>query len=592
MTGQTEECARAAASSSGRVSRRALAWVFVLALSLRLIYLQEIHSLVFFDHLVGDAAGYDEWAQRIAAGDWLGTETFYQAPLYPYFLGLIYKVFGHDLWWVRVVQCALGSIGCVAIAMAGGLFLSARAGVVAGVIMALYPPAIYFDGILQKATLGVVLLAGLLWLLAPTERTKRWWTWLTVGLVLGLLALTRENLLVLTPVVMVWILLTSHSLGLHRTHGDRATRLGAWGAVTLVVVGLGFALLPVGYRNYRVGGNFVLTTYQMGTNFYMGNHAGADGRYAPLKPGREIPEYERKDATALAEQAAGRKLTPRQVSAFWMGQAWSYIGSQPLDWFRLLGTKWLLVWNRYEIPDTESYYIYRDSSWLLTVLGRIHHFGILCPLAVIGIVVTWPQRRRLWMFYLVALAIAASVTAFYVFGRYRFPLVPVLVIFAAAGLAEGWKSWRSSNQARAGAAIVLAALVAGLVNWPINPERHLNAAQLGNLGAALAEQQRLPEALVYFEQAVAEEPNAPRLRQFLAMALALSGRFEDAIPHYRAALDLEPERADADYNLAVALEQTGRFAEALHHYQQALEVDPSDEQAHRAIKRLRTGMDP
>ncbi len=35
---------------------------------------------------MGDSRAYDEWARRIAAGDWIGREVFYQAPLYPYFL--------------------------------------------------------------------------------------------------------------------------------------------------------------------------------------------------------------------------------------------------------------------------------------------------------------------------------------------------------------------------------------------------------------------------------------------------------------------------------------------------------------------------
>jgi hypothetical protein len=34
------------------------------------------------------------------------------------------------------------------------------------------------------------------------------------------------------------------------------------------------------------------------------------------------------------------------------------------------------------------------------------------------------------------LAYAASVVAFYVFARYRYPLVPMLIVFAAAGAME------------------------------------------------------------------------------------------------------------------------------------------------------------
>ncbi|MDP2054652.1 MAG: hypothetical protein Q8L75_13525, partial [Acidobacteriota bacterium] len=73
-------------------------WViFTVALAVRLLHLLQIQPSPFFDVLLGDAHGYDEWARRLAAGDWVGTEVFYQAPLYPYFVGGVYAVFGRDL---------------------------------------------------------------------------------------------------------------------------------------------------------------------------------------------------------------------------------------------------------------------------------------------------------------------------------------------------------------------------------------------------------------------------------------------------------------------------------------------------------------
>src|SRR5258706_6378764 len=59
--------------------------IFGAAFLLRLIYLFQIDSIPLFYHLAGDGRTYDELAQRIAGGDWLGQGGFYQAPLYPYF---------------------------------------------------------------------------------------------------------------------------------------------------------------------------------------------------------------------------------------------------------------------------------------------------------------------------------------------------------------------------------------------------------------------------------------------------------------------------------------------------------------------------
>ena len=87
----------------------------------------------------------------------------------------------------------------------------------------------------------------------------------------------------------------------------------------------------------------------------------------------------------------------------------------------------LLVFNAYEITDTEGFNVYRDYAPLLGVLAALLHFGVICPLAAAGAVLVWPERRRLGLLYVIALALAGSVAIFYVCARYRFPLVPVMV---------------------------------------------------------------------------------------------------------------------------------------------------------------------
>src|SRR5215831_9280054 len=87
--------------------------IFCVALAVRLFHIWQIRRSPFFSMLLGDARGYDEWAQRIAAGDWIGRDVFYQAPLYPYTLGVLYAIAGRSLLVVRLCQAILGSIACL-----------------------------------------------------------------------------------------------------------------------------------------------------------------------------------------------------------------------------------------------------------------------------------------------------------------------------------------------------------------------------------------------------------------------------------------------------------------------------------------------
>src|SRR5689334_10751104 len=80
--------ARRVTAASDRM-RAALPWLvlWTAAFGVRLTYVIELRDAPIARILIGDALAYDAWARAIAAGDWLGHEVFYQAPLYPYFLG-------------------------------------------------------------------------------------------------------------------------------------------------------------------------------------------------------------------------------------------------------------------------------------------------------------------------------------------------------------------------------------------------------------------------------------------------------------------------------------------------------------------------
>jgi hypothetical protein len=94
----------------------------------RLAHVLQMHGTPYFSVLMGDAREYDAWAQRIAGGDWIGSGVFYQAPLYPYFVGVVYWLAGRDLAVLRVVQAFLGSVSCVLVAYAASRLISKPAG--------------------------------------------------------------------------------------------------------------------------------------------------------------------------------------------------------------------------------------------------------------------------------------------------------------------------------------------------------------------------------------------------------------------------------------------------------------------------------
>jgi Tfp pilus assembly protein PilF/4-amino-4-deoxy-L-arabinose transferase-like glycosyltransferase len=606
--------------------------IFVVALVVRLVHIWQIRGAPFFTVLMGDSRGYDAWAQRIANGDWFGSDVFYQAPLYPYFLGTIYTVAGHDLLIVRICQAIVGAASCVLLGLTAWRLWSKNAGYVAGLALALYAPAIFFDGLIQKAVLDVFFVCLALWLMSRIMATGRggpMWplpsgpthgsaptdvrTWLLLGLTMGALALTRENAMVFVLVIMAWILIGPRSairLTPHPAirHHKRIAAAGAF------IFGLAIVLLPVAVRNSIVGGGFYVTTAQFGPNFYLGNNAYADGTAQSLRVGRGSSEYERQDATELAEHAMGRRLTPGEVSQYWTDRALTFITSQPGAWLSLMMRKFALLWNAREMLDTESQESYAEWSTPVRLGALVGHFGVLVPLALFGVCATWSERKRLWVLHAMVAAYAASVLLFFIYARYRFPLVPFLMLFGAAGIvaasrllglnATGTEApaampsglprgisvrtrwgWGPSASEKMLTVVGVAGLIASAVftNWPVLSPNLMRAVTEHNLGAALQSDGRVDDAIDHYRRALAfKSDHAPALNN-MGTALAAKGDVTGAIENYERALAILPDYASAHYNLANALLQSGKPDKATDHFRQALQSAPGSADVHNNL---------
>jgi tetratricopeptide (TPR) repeat protein len=544
--------------------------LFSVALLIRGLYLLELEATPLFSVLLGDGRQYYAWATDIAAGEWLGREAFYQAPLYPYLMAVLMKLFGLSAWPVRITQMLLGATSCVLVAAAGRRFFPNRVGLVAGVLLALYPPAFFFDGLIQKTSLSLFFASALLALLGElAHRVRRPWL-LLCGVTLGCLALTRENALLLAPLIGAWFLLSFED-----SPFAQRSKWAAWFALGLVLT-----LAPVGIRNLAVSGQFFLTTSQLGSNFFIGNNADADGRYRPLRAGREDARVERQDARELAEADLGRRLTAGEVSRYWLSRSFTYIRSQPGHWRNLLLRKASLLINAREIVDTESIEVYREHSRLLRALGWFLHFGVLGPLAALGLWATRKQWRRLWILYAIGLTVAFSLVLFYIMARYRMPLVPLVALFAAAGLDQLVQGLRDRAAAPLLGNLAIVAVCATVQNWPLPVQTLPRATTYYNLGVSLFEQNDLAQARIFLEKALRIRPDFADGHYSLGNVMVDSGEASSAIEHYRQALTLDPRHAEAHFQIARLLAEEGRLEAAIHHYRVVAALEPRNAAAH------------
>jgi len=557
------------------------ALIFITAFSLRLIYLNQISQGPLFSHPIADSAGFDIWAQRIIDGDWFSNAptdpgmSVRSAPIYPVFLAVAKSIGGNDWFRIRAFQMLIGSLSCVLVFVSGRAFLGRNAGAIAGFLLAVYPPTIYYDGLIQKGVLGIFFLCALLALFGTAQRRPSVGHALGIGICFALLTLDRENAIVLFAVIVAWLWLRFSS------HSAR-TRL-TW--LVAACLGIAAVYLPVALRNWRADGAFALSGSNFGANFYIGNGAQADGAYIPLRPGHASPAFERQDAIEIAEEAAGHSLAPSDVSAFWIDRTWQDIREDPAHWLGLLTQKWLLLWNRLEIADAEDFYLTCMGSPLLRALDTVFHFGVLAPLALAGLVLTWSRRRDLWILYATLLAIAASVAVFFILGRYRFPLVPVLVIFAAAACIEARLRWQRKERATLAWVAVLCVASAIVANWPLRSRERQSITARMNLGTALSEMNRLDEAALILEEVTVARPAIAAAHHNLGNVRTKLADYERAAAAYREALRHAPDLAESHLGLADALRELQQYDTAVRHYARAAELRPRS-----AVPRFKLGI--
>ena len=420
--------------------------IFALALFVRLIHVAEISSSPFFDVPLVDGANYVRIAQLIAGGDLLGGDrVFWQPPLYPYFLALLFTLFGPGMGPVYLVQATVGALSCCVVHRIGRRLFGEREGVWAALIMAFYGPLIFFDAQPLIPVLHIVLtLAGLLFLLRAARigdpagepgnvvNVRR--DWGIAGLFWGLSAIATPNILFAVPIVMIW--------GLRRQRGvGRAVRGGGSTLVGIFLIGVALPVVAVLARNLAVAGEPVPISSNGGINFYIGNNPDYE-RTIRIRPGGEFERLVQEPENLGVVGAAAQ-------SRYFSRRAVQFIAQYPKAAFRLFLRKGRDLLAGREIPRNQDTYAQRRHSTLLTLLlwrfGISFPFGVVAPLALAGAAIGWPggrQRAGARLLLLYAAAYGASILLFFPTDRYRLPLIPIIALFAGRLLGGGAALWR------------------------------------------------------------------------------------------------------------------------------------------------------
>ena len=583
---------------------------------IRGLYLAEMVHAPDFAYPGVDPAYHDYWARSLATGNWshyapfsnphIETTPYFRPPGYPYFLALIYLLTSCNLVAVRIVQMAIGLLSVFLAYKLGRRWFGSAAGLIAAGLMSAYWVFIYYEGELLEPVLLIPLGLALVYQLSLLAERITWQRSLAAGVLMGLFALCRPNIMLFAAVVLIWIWWIAKNRRL------------ALSACIALLLGAALMIVPTTIRNYVVAHDFVPISCNMGINLFIGNNESANGLCA-----MEIADlggsgtcFEYPFLVGNMERRVGHHLKYSEASAYLSHRATEYIKSHPGHTLRLMAWKSGFFWSPIEVGHNEEDEMERLHS---RVLSRVPgSFAFVLGFGLIGAGMFFADSRRkknaqtqyavLILMGLFIVVYAISFLPFFSAGQYRLPIVPFLMLFTAYGISRIGSLAIGRNYLPAAlwllAGIGLFGLASiNLMDYQPDPskwhyDRAVTFQQMGkpddaireyenaiqakprlfqarsNLGLLLVDKGRMDEAMHQFREALAIRPRDEWSYYGIGRIYAGQGKLEAAAEQYKKAISLFPGHFMAHYDLGRVMLARGNAAAAASHFQAALQIEP------------------
>jgi 4-amino-4-deoxy-L-arabinose transferase-like glycosyltransferase len=329
----------------------------------------------------------------------------------------------------RYFMAVLGTILVLLIGLLGRRLGGARVGLVAALVAAIYPNLWVNDGLIMSETVtGITVVLALL--LAYNLRDRpRTATAVGCGLMCGLAALARAELVLFVPLLAVPAAVAAHGV-------DRRTHLRLAGAAVAAAV---LVMSPwVIYNNLRFkDATFVSTNDGLalaGSNCDHVYYGSAIGLTYLQSPCIDNP------------QPAGDQS---QVSAIYRKQAFRYMSTHKRRVPLVVAARIGRTWSVFRPLDMLYFNVAEGRQKIVTLLGLIAYY----PLALLALAGGWilVRRRRglLWPLIVPAIAVTVGVALTYGQTRFRAAAEPSIVLLAAVTLVAAWdavRRWRTRSR--------------------------------------------------------------------------------------------------------------------------------------------------
>jgi len=534
--------------------------IFLLALITRFIFLLEIidHPLFIPTFRGLDPSLYHDLAIKILSGDF--NKVYSATLLYPLILSGIYFISNTSILLAKFIQIALGSLSCVLVFLITKKIFNKKSALLASLMSILYPVAIAHEVVLLYTTYVIFLnLSSMLFLLSKRLSFIKA---LTIGILTGLSFLLSPQSFIFIIGIFAWIIFYKKE---------------SFKKVLIIILGLILVVTPFMLRNLLTGGYLSPTTAYFGVAFYVANNPYSEGAFRII-PGINFTKKSAKEFKLLAQTRTGTQLTPNQANFYWLRQALRFIKNNPKEYLKLQMNKILLFFNGAEYPDIiQNLAYFKSYSYLIRILS-LFSFGVIGPLALMGIVLTFKNTNaKLLLLYILGYLVMLMI--FHVTSRYRLPAIYAFFPFAGYFLIWCYEKIKKRAYYLMFYASLCLVVFAVFVNFklPICKSDKLSSY---NQGVIYVSKGDFDKALDEYKKALDENPADYNSYFAIGEISYRKGEYKDAVLNFKRCIELNPYFLDAYYNLGLTLFELGKYKKANFYIGELIKLDPQDAEAH------------
>ncbi|MDS1029674.1 glycosyltransferase family 39 protein [Bacillota bacterium LX-D] len=402
--------------------KKSLLLILGVAFVLRILWILNVPTAPVYDFLK-----YHQGALSIAQGlgyKLYGLPTAFEPIGYPGFLALLYKIFGPYLIVPKVVNVFM-SLGIIYLGYVLGRELFHRGvGLLAALMLALSPRNITYTSVLSTEIFFTFFL--LLSLVITLKYTSAKWSGPILGILAGILALTKPFMLLFPGVIFLLLLVRKMSF-------LASCKKTLW--VTLFVI---LTICPWTIRNYYVFHRFIPISTNGGITIYLNNNPYAQGHWQdPFKlPNSPLAKYQNPKTgfwDELAVDKVGKEL------------AGKWILENPGDFIKLGLKKWYYIYNdawdvSYSVdkltngkPLENRWWVYRTArqAYKFLAYSLLLYALFFCRMLFTGKGI---GLRSHWPLLLPIMFFSGLYFIFEGQPRYIFPLLPMLILMSSWGI--------------------------------------------------------------------------------------------------------------------------------------------------------------